>query len=701
MRKKLVFFFLSCSSIFNITPAFSQESPIPVDKVETIPSEESSGTTEKKEAAIQKEIDWMHAEAEPEVSIANRHDTPISKAPSIVTVITGDEIKNLGYRTFSEILRTIPGFEIIKDPFNGQIAPRVRGVGGGNRVRLMMNGHFVNNPLFGQMTDFDDFPVVNIKRLEIIRGPGSAMYGENAFLATINIITKDAQDIDGVKVGGGYGSFNTKEGNIVFGESCGGVDVSGIIHRRETDGFDGIVKSDYLNFLEKDNNLPPGSLGGLAPEKVEDWRRENDFYLNASYKDIFFQGFYRNKHLGPFIGSDLALNDDSDLELNYVFGEIGYKKTFEEKFTIKPRIYYDQFDINLFFERFPEGTFFNTYENGVKENYKFIEKVAGTEIPFDYQLFDGNILTLGFEYRLVNQANFRYLANFNPVTGEPLDSFQDFTDFKSRIYHEITRRIWAVYLQDQWDITDTLGLTLGIRRDEYSDFGGATSPRVGLTWAFMKDTSLKLLYGVAFRPPNLAEIQVFNPVPVDPETVRTYEVGLSHKFNKHISSSVNYFYNDIKDIIVSNQSGFINAGGAHIQGVETETRIDFYKNNYIFMNYTFQNPEDNHGNDLPFVAQHHGNFGVNVNYWEYINTNLSTFVSGSRSREEGDARNDLPSYALLNLSITGKGFLKTMEIQSTVFNLLDKDYSDPGPTVIPDDLPRPGRTFFVGLSYQF
>lgn len=65
----------------------------------------------------------------------------------------------------------------------------------------MLNGHLVNHPRIGEaFTTFDDFPVENIKRIEIIRGPGSAMYGENAFLAVINIITFDAKDINGVKM---------------------------------------------------------------------------------------------------------------------------------------------------------------------------------------------------------------------------------------------------------------------------------------------------------------------------------------------------------------------------------------------------------------------------------------------------------------------------------------------------------------------
>ncbi|MEP9410730.1 MAG: TonB-dependent receptor [Candidatus Brocadia sp.] len=121
------------------------------------------------------------------------------------------------------------------------------------------------------------------------------------------------------------------------------------------------------------------------------------------------------------------------------------------------------------------------------------------------------------------------------------------------------------------------------------------------------------------------------------------------------------------------------------------------------MNYAFKNAENDDGNDLGGVAQHTGNFGVNVHYWKYINANLSTFVSGRRFREDDpmEDRDDLPAFALLNLSIIAKEFFKAMEIQGTVFNILDKDYSDPSPLSVPDDIPRPGRTFFVGLSYYF
>ena len=665
-----------------------------------------------------------------EVTIATRHETQISKAPSIVTVITDEEIKNLGYRTFVEILRTVPGFEILKTGALGDTIPAVRGFASDNKVRVMLNGHLVNNPLRGgAFVNFDDFPVEGIKRIEIIRGPGSAMYGENAFLGVINIITKDAKDIDGVKVSSGYGSFDTYDENIIFGETHGDVGISGMVHYRQTNGFDGIVKGDSQTIV--DNSL--SSLGfpkaSLAPGKVHDGRQEFDLNLKVAYKDFYIEGLYINKNVEPFIGPQYALNNESDVENNYVFGEAGYKKTFEERLTLKPRIYYDQFDRNIYTESLPKDATvssdtdgdgvadtYYTYPDGHIANSKVIERVLGTEIPFDYELFDGNMLTLGLEYRYIKQTNVHFLSNVDPVTLEPLDSVQDFSESYPQI-DKATRSIWSVYLQDTWNITDALNFTLGVRHDQYSDFGGTTNPRSGLTWAFMKNASLKFLYGEAFRAPSFVEMHAIyqkNSIvrgnkDLDPETVRSYETGLSYKFNKYVTSSVNYFFNDIKDLIVLRNTfeettrilSYENFGDAHVQGVEMETKMDITKGNYVFMNYTFQSPEDDDGDKLPFVAKHKGNFGVNVHYWKYINTNLSAFVSGPRSREEGDTRGDLPAYTLLNLSVIGKEFFKTMEVYGTVYNLLDKDYSDPGPTSIPEDLPRPGRTFFVGLSYQF
>lgn len=259
----------------------------------------------------------------------------------------------------------------------------------------------------------------------------------------------------------------------MFGKTCGKVEFSGMARYRQTTGFDGIVERDRQTINDNiSSSLPPPfnfPAASQAPGRVHDGRQEYDLNLRVTYKDFYVEGLYINKNKGPFIGPQFALNNESDVETNYVFVDAGYRKTFEERFTVKPRVYYDQFDDNIYIESLPEGGTLDRngdgfpdtrYPDGLIGNGKVIEKIVGTEIPFDYKLFDGNIITLGLEYRLINQTNVHFLSNFHPVTLEPLDSIQNFSD-SYPFLEEATRRIWSVYLQDTWDITDTLHLTLG------------------------------------------------------------------------------------------------------------------------------------------------------------------------------------------------------------------------------------------------
>ena len=708
MRNKLVIFFLSAYYIFHKPLSFS-------DAISAELSNKEFSSTKEASDAIDEELRWLQAEAF--VTIATRHKTSMGKAPSIVTVITAEEIQNLGVRTFIEILRTVPGFEIQKKTSIDGEVPITRGFNNEltNQIRLMINGHFVSNPSFGgAFSIFGDLPVENIERIEIIRGPGSALYGENAFSAVINIITKGPRDMDGVRVSSGYASFDTYNENIVFGKTLGDFAISGTLHYRETDGFDAKIERDLAS-LNDEIVVPLGfSASSMAPGTLHDESQIFDLNLKTTYKDFSFEGWYRNKKWVPFLSNMLALTDDSMLEFDYFFAEAGYEKAFEERLSLKSRIYYDQFEDNTIIELLPEGTTlpfdadgdgnFESFPNGSILESRVKQRAVGAEIHFDYELFDRNTITLGIEFRLVNQFDSRDFLTADFVTGKALDFLQEVPEEISG-KGDFTRRIWSMYFQDTWEPIDTVNLTLGVRHDEYNDFGRTTNPRAGLTWEFMENASLKLLYGEAFRPPTFLEELFVRSLDLEPETIRTYEVGLSYQFNKHITSSVNYFNNRVKDLITQTLIGddlfFVNSGDARVQGVEMETKVDITKGSYIFMNYTFQDTEDDDGHNLPFVAKHHGNFGINIHYPKYLNTNLYTFITGERSREPEDMRDDLPGFALLNLSVTVKGFFKTMEIQGTVFNLLDKDYRDPGLSFMPEDLPRPGRTFHVGLSYQF
>ena len=140
------------------------------------------------------------------------------------------------------------------------------------------------------------------------------MYGEDASTAVINIITKGTKDIDGMRVSSGYGSFDTYEENAVFGKRCGEVEISGMVHYRQTNGFDGIVESDSQTTTDNLVSRLGFSAASQALGQVHDCRQEYDLNLKTVYKDFYVEGLYVNKNQGLFIGPQYALNDESDIE---------------------------------------------------------------------------------------------------------------------------------------------------------------------------------------------------------------------------------------------------------------------------------------------------------------------------------------------------------------------------------------------------
>jgi iron complex outermembrane receptor protein len=379
-----------------------------------------------------------------------------------------------------------------------------------------------------------------------------------------------------------------------------------------------------------------------------------------------------------------------------------------------PKVYYDQYNYDPFFKQRPDGFVDSDgrfYPNGLKGQLRFKQRTLGFDNQVNYKVFEGNELTFGFQYEWIHQGDIHYNTNFNPATLAPLPNL---TSFSSTLpfTRRATRHIYAFYLQDEWNITKDIDLTVGVRHDHFTRFEGTTNPRVGLIWRFMEDAHLKLLFATAFRAPSFQELfltnnsaKIGNPN-LDPEEINTYEIGLGYNFTSHIRASMNYFYNRIRDRIVLDTGSprqFQNGSGARIYGVEAEFRADFGNDNYVFGNYTFQDAEDTRNrNRLPDVPEHSGNFGINAGFWKYANANLTTLVSGSRPREDGDIRHKIPAQVLVNFTLIGRKFIDNLEVRGSVFNLFDKRYDDPSPNnTVPTDYPQQGRSFTIELRYEF
>src|SRR3989338_1881083 len=517
----------------------------------------------------------------------------VSKSPAIMSVITAKQIKQMGFRTLTEVLDTVPGFDIsLSETGEREIA--VRGILDTNsqKVKVLIDGHSINDVWSGGISwNYDDLVVENIKRIEIIRGPGSALYGQNAFLTVINVITKDTDDIDGFQLTTSGGDFDTQNYNMLFGKEYGDLAVSGFFDFFDTEGHSEKVEQDVLF---------PAAFS-KSPGRSHNRKEKTDLNLKLSYNNLEISGKYTKKRRKDYIGVGYALGDDSIIRSAYMFTELTYKFALGEKLDIIPRVYYDQFNYDPFLEQRPDDfvdRFGRIYPDGIQGQVRHKQRTVGFENQFNYNLFKGNELTFGFQYEWIHQGDIKSSEfTFNPITFAPLAVPQDFSK-DLPFTRKATRQIMAFYLQDEWNITKDVDLTVGVRHDQFPRFGGTTNPRFGLIWRFIEDAHLKLLFATAFRAPNFQELYLTNngtragDPNLDPEKINTFELGLGYNFTKHIRGNINYFFNRIRDRIILDTTQtpdkFANSGGARVLGVEAELKADYGNDNYAFANYTFQ-----------------------------------------------------------------------------------------------------------------
>ena len=643
----------------------------------------------------------IFTEEEIVVSALKRPRT-VLKSPAIMSVITAKQIKQMGFRTLIDVLRMVPGFYISMDE-TGEREIAVRGIldDASQKIKVLIDGHSINDVWRGgAMWNFDDLPVENIRKIEIIRGPGSALYGQNAFLAVIDIITKDTEDIDGFQVTTSGGSFSTQNYNLLFGRELGGLKISGFLDYFDTQGFSKKIEQDVL--------FP--AAASRSPGQSQNRKEKTDLNLRLSYNNLEVKAKYMKKRRKDYIGVGDALNEESILRDTYMFTELTYKLSLSEKLNMTPKLYYDQYNYNPFFEQRPDGHL-GVYPEGIKGQLRFKQRTIGFENQVNYKLFKGNELTFGLQYEWIHQHDIKYGKNSHPITNANLTTVMDFTH-DLPFTRKATRHIYAFYLQDEWNITKDIDLTIGVRHDRFTRFEGTTNPRVGLIWRFIEDAHLKLLLATAFKAPSFQEmfltnnsVKIGNPS-LDPEKINTFEIGLGYHFTEHMRASINYFYNRIRDKIIldtATPKQFQNGGGSRIHGIEAEWKADFGNDNYVFANYTFQDAEDTRDrNRLPDVPVYNGNIGINAGFCKYTNANLTTHLSGPRPREDGDTRRDIPAQALVNMTLIGKNFIDNFEVRGSVFNLFDKSYYDPAPqNTVPTDYPQQGRSFTIELRYQF
>jgi len=646
--------------------------------------------------ALQEEILWLQEETY--VSTATKTLESIKKSGATVSVITADDLKNMGARNLNDALKRVPGLGI--NQFNiGMPAVEVRGVKTdfGEKVLFLINGHPSNTNIVngGATWVYENFIVDEIKRVEIVRGTGSALYGADAFVATINIITKTADEIDGKIVTLGKGSYDTHKLNIQVGEEIGGMKVAINANLSDTDGFEGFVASDAI------------SNSG----KLDSWVRRYDLGFNLEYDHYSLQGKYVDRSAGAYAGVANALNTVTEQKYIQYFLELGYSRELKNDVNLTAKLYLDHFGADNFWQFFPEFPGFPDPDGMLGRTPGKVDR-TGLELQTEYALDKNNKFLVGIMLEHQRLYDVGFINNYDPFTGLPTGVYEDVAD-KWNWNSSHNRDIQALYVQDIWDANDNLRIILGARYDHYNDFGGTFNPRTSLTWEFVKDYNLIVTYGSAFRAPSFGELynknnpSVIGNPDVEPEKIETYEVAIAGDITKRMNFRVTGFHNNIRNLIAPtptatsvNESG--NVGKLKVDGVEMELSSRLKDGSTIALNYTYQNPKNKlTGERLANVSRQKINASFSYRHSRYVNAYAGLNHRGELGRSSGDPRNDVSSHTTLDIALNWKSVSDHWDVSASIYNFLDKIYVDASPFGVMDsDYPKPGRNFMLKASYK-
>ncbi|MCP4695738.1 MAG: TonB-dependent receptor [Gammaproteobacteria bacterium] len=665
------------------------------------------------------------------VRIATGAEQSAARAPAVTSVITAQDIEATGATDIDEVLETVPGLHVARGglvSYNPIYA--IRGMSSSSHILMMINGIPVNTLYTGGRNYvWGGMPVSGISRIEVIRGPGSAIFGADAFSGVINIITKTGEEINGTELGTRAGSFSTRDAWILHGGKPAGFNLAFSLEYRGTDGHGEIIDADAQTAFDRQFaqfGMPPVSL---APDEVNLQRRNLISRMDISRGNWRLRlGYQRDRDIAMGISPSQALdpsalNDDDhfNTDLSYhnprliknwdVAMQFSYLDMVTE--TVRDSIFY------------PPGAFGGAYPEGMIGNLKIAERQTRLNLSAFYTGLENHTIRLGAGCYYGDVYEVGHFANTDPVTGIPLppdNGVLDFSDTPYTFLPEKTRSSKHVFLQDGWAFAPDWEFTGGLRYDEYSDFGSTLNPRLSLVWQARPDLTAKLLYGRAFRAPAFSDLYTSSNLVVlgnpdlEAETIDTAEAALDYQAGENLHLAFNLFGYRWRDAIFfvpdpgSSTATAQNTGEQTGYGAELELRWRATKNFSLLGNYAMQYAEDKSVHTAAKAVPQHsvylrGDWMI-VPKW-YLNAQLNRI--GERKRAFNDPRPALDAYTTVDLTLRYKSIERNdWNFALSVRNLFDADAREPsnGPDMqgiigIPNDLPLAGRSYFTELRYRF
>ncbi|MFA5974581.1 MAG: TonB-dependent receptor [Elusimicrobiota bacterium] len=634
------------------------------------------------EGADNEDVLFFAQEAEI-VHAATKHAQSTSWAPASAYVISAAEIEQYGYRTLAEALQQVPGFYISDDRNYNYVGVRGFGRPGdyNTRVLLLINGHRINENVYGAAYVANELPVdiKSIQQIEVIKGPGSALYGDSAFFAVINVLTKTPAETAPVETAIEYGSYQTGKAFV----SASGVS-------QEKNGW--YASGSYRSMGGQDLFYKEYASINEGIATNSDRERSYNAYTRYMGSLFSFQGAsgQRTKRV-PTGAFDARFNDShTETTDSRDFIETQVEKDWTDFIHWTARLYYDWYEYDArYAQEDPPQTPAVLNRDYAKANW-YGEENRLLLTPWGKP----NTLILGQEF----EKNLKtHQKNFNE------DPYELLLDNDQRLSR------WAFFLQQEYAPFTQLQFTLGLRLDHYESFGNTLNPRLALVYRPLESSVFKLMYGSAFRSPSAFEMfynvigNKSNPL-LRPEKIRSSELVWLQEFGRPNSLSVSLYHNTISDLIsqvTDPDDGLIqyqNKEKVISQGLEITAKSAFSRNLSGRLGYLVQKSYESGLGTLTNSPAQIGTVGLRGSIHERISVAADmVVVSPTRTLQN----TMLPAYATVNL-ITSLKLTKQARVYAGVYNVLDARYSVSGAEEHRQDaLEQNGRNFTLGLEVAF
>lgn len=627
------------------------------------------------------------------VSTASKYDQTLGQAPSSVTVLTAADIRAFGWRTFADLLNSVRGVYLTNDHTYAFMGVRGFGRSGdyNGRVLVLVDGNRLNENVFSGANLGTEFPVdlELIDRVEFVSGPGSAIYGNNALFGVVNVITRRPAE-GRSEVAADAGTQDTRRLRAAWtGHLQGGTKVLLAASDYRSEGW---VRS----YPEYDD---PATPGGAAPRELD--------------RDRVTRGFLRVEQ-GSF-GFELLHADRKkgipSASYGQVFGDT--RPRTDDEITLQQATWKGALapSLDLAIRQFAaESLYAGRYvysQDGqaVLNRDETYGRWWGLEAKLVGAAPGGHRWVAGWEYQ---RNSLQRQFNYDDATGEV------FLDDRRR------SSLGSLYLQDEWTVREDLRLTAGVQVSTQGSPGSRAHPRLAAVWSPTVDTTVKAIYGSAFRDPNVYEAYFSQEGQLDrnpelrPELIDAAELILEQRVGRSTRVTAAAFRYRLEDLISlgSNPATgllqYQNLSQADARGVELEAEHWFDSGARLKASLSFQQAQDGAtgerlDNSPQRLAKVH--LSIPVGWGERSSLGLEGLYVGERATVRGGR---VGSYGVVNLTFVAAPWAQGPELSASVYNLFDRRFADPAAIeqfdsrgLELDAIPRDGRAFRFMATLRF